>query len=234
MPIPAASSGGRRKLGPEANPFRDPPYGEILDGRCRQRTGRTAPTDEDQLQELEKAEQEIARAEAMARAARERIQEGELYRARGYRSFREYEALIRTKEASLPHNAWRLSHDPLLDEVLATVDFERLATLPRDRKNEKWFNRPAKFLARALAEAQAIGLDTGPPRRVLDLGAGPGYFLHVAQFFGHTALGLEPRMAVCAPFHAWLGVDAVAGSITAKTPLQAFPDRFDLVTAQKI
>jgi hypothetical protein len=190
--------------------------------------------DEDQLQELEKAEQEIARAEAMARAARQRIQEGELYRARGYRSFREYEALIRTKEGSLPHNAWRLSHDPLLDEVLAKVDFERLGTLPRERKNDKWFNRPEKFLARALAEARAIGLDTGPPRRVLDLGAGPGYFLYVAQFFGHTALGLEPRMAVCAPFHAWLGVDAVAGSVTATTPLQAFPDRFDLVVGQKI
>ena len=190
--------------------------------------------DEDQLQELEIAEQEIARAEAMARAARERIQEGELYRARGYRSFREYEALIRTKEGSLPHNAWRLSHDPLLDEVLATVDFERLGTLPRDRKNEKWFNRPEKFLARALAEARAIGLDTDPPRRVLDLGAGPGYFLHVARFFGHTALGLEPRLEVCAPFHAWLGVDAVAGSITARAPLQTFPDRFDVVTAQKI
>jgi SAM-dependent methyltransferase len=124
--------------------------------------------------------------------------------------------------------------DPLLDEVLATVDFERLGTLPRERKNAKWFNRPEKFLARALAEARAIGLDTGPPRRVLDLGAGPGYFLHVAQFFGHTALGLERAMAVCAPFHAWLGVDAVAGSVTARTPLQAFPDRFDVVTAQKI
>lgn len=130
--------------------------------------------------------------------------------------------------------AKRFLHDPLLDEVLATVDFERLGTLPRGRKNDKWFNRPEKFLARALAEARAIGLDTGPPRRVLDLGAGPGYFLHVAQFFGHTALGLERAMAVCAPFHAWLGVDAVAGSVTARTPLQAFPDRFDVVTAQKI
>ena len=189
--------------------------------------------DEGQLQELEKAEQEIARGEAMARAAHQRIQKGELYRARGYRSFREYEALMRTKEVSLPYNAWRLSHDPLLDEVLATVDFERLGSLPRERKNDKWFDRPEKFLARALAEARAIGLDTGPPRRVLDLGAGPGYFLHVAQFFGHTALGLE-RMAVCTPFHAWLGVDAVEGSVTASTPLQAFPERFDMVTAQKI
>ena len=129
---------------------------------------------------------------------------------------------------------WQLLHDPLLDEVLATVDFERLGTLPREPKNAKWFNGPEKFLARALAEARAIGLDTGPPRRVLDLGAGPGYFLHVAQFFGHTALGLEPAMAVCAPFHAWLGVDVVAGSVTARTPLQAFPGRFDVVTAQKI
>lgn len=129
---------------------------------------------------------------------------------------------------------WQLLHDPLLDEVLATVDFEQLGTLPRERKNDKWFNRPEKFLARALAEARAIGLDTGPPRRVLDLGAGPGYFLHVAQFFGHTALGLERAMAVCAPFHAWLGVDAVPCSVTARTPLQAFPDRFDVMTAQKI
>jgi hypothetical protein len=125
-------------------------------------------------------------------------------------------------------------HDPLLDEVLATVDFERLGTLPRERKNAKWFDRPEKRLARALAEARAIGLDTGPPRRVLDLGAGPGYFLHVAQFFGHSALGLERAMEVAAPFHAWLGVDAVEGSVTACTPLQALPDRFDVVTAQKI
>src|SRR5215216_597494 len=100
-------------------------------GHLAQR-GRTAPMDEDQLQELEKAEQEIARGEATVRAARQRIQERELYRARGYRSFREYEALIRTQEVSLPYNAWRLAHDPLLDEVLATVDFERLGTLPRE------------------------------------------------------------------------------------------------------
>src|SRR5207248_2463375 len=36
-----------------------------------------------------------------------------------------------------------------------------------------------------------IELDLSRPKRILDLGCGAGYFLHIAQLLGHKGLGLD-------------------------------------------
>src|SRR5205823_510834 len=36
-----------------------------------------------------------------------------------------------------------------------------------------------------------IELDLSRPKRILDLGCGAGYFLHIAQLLGHNGLGLD-------------------------------------------
>ena len=48
-----------------------------------------------------------------------------------------------------------------------------------------------RFLRINARRAVALGLDHGPPRRILDLGCGPGYFLAIARAMGHDALGLD-------------------------------------------
>ena len=48
-----------------------------------------------------------------------------------------------------------------------------------------------RFLKMNIRRVQDIGLDRLPPRRILDLGSGAGYFLFVNRVLGHTGLGLD-------------------------------------------
>jgi hypothetical protein len=88
--------------------------------------------------------------------------------------------------------------------------------------------------------ALRLGLHKAPPLRVLDLGAGPGHFQMVAQYFGHETMGLDvPTRAhasnmerdiyndLCDFFH----VRKVDHRITSGAALPRFSGRFDLVTS---
>jgi SAM-dependent methyltransferase len=91
---------------------------------------------------------------------------------------------------------------------------------------ELWF-REAVFRY-FVSGAPQMGRDL----RVLDLGAGTGYFLLVCRHFGHDVLGLdvadEPLYNEC--FH-FFGLPRVEHRIEPMQPLPELPDRFDLVTA---
>ena len=77
-----------------------------------------------------------------------------------------------------------------------------------------------------------IELDLTRPERILDLGCGAGYFLHIAQLLGHRGLGLDVD---CLPMFAeitrLIGVRRVISRIEPLTPLPDFGGRFDLITA---
>jgi len=80
----------------------------------------------------------------------------------------------------------------------------------------------------------ALGLHRPPPRRVLDLGTGTGYFPYLAKLLGNEAIGLDMGDV---PFYdemiALLGVERHLWTIS---PFQKLPElgRFDLVTAFQI
>lgn len=83
--------------------------------------------------------------------------------------------------------------------------------------------------------AQDLWLDRAPPLRILDLGAGAGYFLYVCKYFGHDALGFdtdsEPLFGATTEL---LGVPRVIGCVERLTPLPDLGQTFDLVTAHRI
>lgn len=47
------------------------------------------------------------------------------------------------------------------------------------------------WVPKNLRRVRELGLDTGPRRRVLDLGCGAGYFLYLCQLLGHEVLGVD-------------------------------------------
>src|SRR5213080_5148537 len=77
-----------------------------------------------------------------------------------------------------------------------------------------------------------IELDLTRPKRILDLGCGAGYFLHIAQLLGHKGLGLDvDYLPMFAEITRLLGVRRVISRIEPFTPLPDLGGKFDLITA---
>lgn len=77
-----------------------------------------------------------------------------------------------------------------------------------------------------------IELDLSRPKRILDLGCGAGYFLHIAQLLGHSGLGLDmDRLSMFREITRLLGVRRVVQRIEAFQPLPDFGQKFDVITA---
>jgi SAM-dependent methyltransferase len=77
-----------------------------------------------------------------------------------------------------------------------------------------------------------IELDLSRPKRILDLGCGAGYFLHIAQLLGHRGVGLDmDRLPMFREMTRLLGVRRVVQRIRPFHPLPDFGQKFDLITA---
>ena len=77
-----------------------------------------------------------------------------------------------------------------------------------------------------------LELDVARPKRILDLGCGAGYFLHIAQLLGHSGVGLDmDRLAMFREITRLLGVRRVVEQIQAFRPLPNFGQKFDVITA---
>ena len=135
----------------------------------------------------------------------------------------------------------RWSHPVNTRRILATVDQAELAKLRERcpyRPNARRINRyedAAYWLGVNVERAQDLWLDRAPPLRILDLGCGAGYFLHVCRYFGHEGLGLdtddEPLFRGATDL---LGVPRVISRIYPQAPLPDLGEKFDLVTAHRV
>lgn len=77
-----------------------------------------------------------------------------------------------------------------------------------------------------------LELDLTRPRRILDLGCGAGYFLHIAQLLGHSGVGLDmDRLPMFREITRLLDVVRVVQQIRPFHPLPNFGQKFDLITA---
>lgn len=102
----------------------------------------------------------------------------------------------------------------------------------------------AKHGRRAIERARALDLHRSPPLRILDLGAGSGFFCWAAGLYGHDACGLEPAGAVPSALpnihphlQAMLGVRVSRQAIGRREPIRAdavVRGRYDLVTAYSV
>lgn len=125
---------------------------------------------------------------------------------------------------------------PLLDKI----DNQRLREL--QERHAKAKNYPAKYvrdiphyLRMNIPRVQDLQLHRSPSQDVLDLGCGGGFFLFIAQQYGHRCLGLDmPDHPLFGELCDLLGVQRVVWKIQAMEPLPDLGRKFDLITAFSI
>ena len=89
-----------------------------------------------------------------------------------------------------------------------------------------------KYLRLNIRRVQDLNLHRSPPKEILDIGCGGGFFLFVAQDQGHTGLGFDTGdIPVFDGLVDLLGVERVVYKIEAFEPLPDFGRKFDLITA---
>jgi SAM-dependent methyltransferase len=89
-----------------------------------------------------------------------------------------------------------------------------------------------KWLTTNIRRVLNLGLDFQPRKRVLDLGSGAGYFLHVCNRLGHDVLGLDlpdPTAGWYGEIFELFGVRRVISRINPFVPLPDMGPRFDYV-----
>lgn len=88
------------------------------------------------------------------------------------------------------------------------------------------------WLGRHVTHAEAIGLLDSPPRRILDIGTGNGYFPFICRRFGHDVVATDvDSVELYDDLVSLLGIRRVVNAVETFRPLPDFGDRFDLVTA---
>lgn len=85
---------------------------------------------------------------------------------------------------------------------------------------------------RLLPRFNTLDLYTAFPRRILDIGAGPGHFSYLCRHFGHDCLSLDlPSRPLFSAMRKWFGSECIEHRIRAQQPLPPFRCRFHWVTA---
>lgn len=137
----------------------------------------------------------------------------------------------------MPYRLRRLVEDSLIrrdvQRILQTVDlqaFENVRKTHRDHIKKKFLD--IEFhLSVALTKTFELGLRSGPPRTILDLGTGCGYFPFVCGYFGHNVLGLDVEGdPLYDEMIELLGVKRRIWTIHAYDPMPDLGATFDLVT----
>ena len=104
--------------------------------------------------------------------------------------------------------------------------------LPVPQKG-KWMTD--RDMRRGVKLALLLELDKWPHQRILDIGCGTGFFLHVCKKFGHAVLGLDlPNQRMFKEWTSFLGVLGVGFRIRPFTPLPSLGRKFDLVTMDSL
>jgi SAM-dependent methyltransferase len=125
-----------------------------------------------------------------------------------------------------------------VDDIMATIDRDGFAELAARHAGDyaaKYLDLSV-WIPRNLRRVELARLDVGPPRRVLDLGCGCGYFLHICRMLGHEIVGLDnaPPGSLFADMTEFLGIPVVQYEIQAFHPLPDLGGPFDVVAAHMV
>ena len=83
------------------------------------------------------------------------------------------------------------------DRVVQTIDTKGFEDIRRryavEHPGEDWpkYLDLERWIDINIRRVRRIELDLSPPKRILDLGCGAGYFAYIAQLLGHDVLGLD-------------------------------------------
>lgn len=138
-------------------------------------------------------------------------------------------------KAGLRRLSYPLDPKPFIDAI-DRGGFQQLQAR-YDKADQK--ARPVKYLdldewmRTNVKRVRDLRLMKAPPRlRILDLGCGSGYFLHIAQCLGHDVLGLDlDAEPVFNETLRLLGIPRIVHAILAFQPLPDCGAPFDLITA---
>jgi hypothetical protein len=121
---------------------------------------------------------------------------------------------------------------------VAAVDREKFDVLRERYYRPGFTTNPSKYLdlddwmRRNVTRVRNQDIRPAPPRlRILDIGSGAGYFLHVVRCLGHEPLGLDiDEQPIFRETFAALDLPRVIHRIEAYQPLPDLGAPFDLVT----
>jgi SAM-dependent methyltransferase len=125
-----------------------------------------------------------------------------------------------------------------IDHLLAQIDMQELDRIKQTyagREKSIWtkYLDARKWLTRGVQQVRTLGLDLNPPRDVLDLGCGAGYFLFVLKQLGSRVMGLDlDHDPIFNDMIRLFGIERIGYAITRRTRLPEFGGRkFDLISA---
>jgi SAM-dependent methyltransferase len=128
-----------------------------------------------------------------------------------------------------------------IDNLLALIDARELNEFARTYAGgdqSKWtkYLDTRKWLVRSTEQVGTLGLVLDPPRDVLDLGCGCGYFLFVVKQLGARVLGIDLEGdPIFERMIRLLEIERIPCAVTKHVPLPSFDGRrFDLITAWMI
>jgi SAM-dependent methyltransferase len=132
--------------------------------------------------------------------------------------------------------AERLVHPIPLGPLYSRIDQAKLAELKgRYASSTEHYAKYAdveRWLRLNVVRAQDLKLHRCPPRSVLDLGCGGGFFPFVLQHLGHSSLGLDiDEFPLFAELLDLLQVERRVWTIQPYEPLPDLGRRFDWITA---
>jgi SAM-dependent methyltransferase len=135
--------------------------------------------------------------------------------------------------------AERMLHPVRLEEIHARMDQAKLAAIETEYAGSKEhyakYADVRRWLRLNITRAQDLKLHRCPPKSILDLGCGGGFFLFVCQQLGHTTIGLD--IDEFPLFTQLLDLFRVERRVWTIKPFEPLPDlgrQFDLITAFSI
>jgi SAM-dependent methyltransferase len=123
-----------------------------------------------------------------------------------------------------------------LRSLVSGIDQPRLREIQRryaaEPRNYAKYAEVERWLKRHIRRVQDLGLNRSPPKTILDLGCGGGFFLYVCKQFGHSVQGLDiDDFALLGELVDLLGVPRITWRIEAFQPLPDLGRKFDWITA---
>ena len=106
---------------------------------------------------------------------------------------------------------------------------QRYASSP---ENYSKYAEVERWLKRHIKKIQDLGLHRSPPKEILDLGCGGGFFLFIAKQFGHSVTGLD--IDEFPLFRELLELFELPRKVWTIKPFEPLPDfgrKFDWITA---
>jgi SAM-dependent methyltransferase len=136
----------------------------------------------------------------------------------------------------------RILHKPRFpletERIIETIDRKKFDQIRQryavDDPGDDWpkYLDLERWMDINIRRVRELELDLSPPKRILDLGCGTGYFLYICKLLGHDVLGLDlDELPMFAELTNLFGVRRVIFRVQPFTPLPKFGKKFDFITA---